>query len=114
MTTQFNTVPTYEQPLTIKGQIATGWYRLWSGLYRGQPTGPAAGIPVSSSPFKYVAQQGGSVIVNGGSTTQISFSRDGSNFFITGQTAGMFSLAQGDTLQVTYPVAPPIMTFVPR
>ena len=114
MTQQFNTAPTYDQPLMTKGQIATGWYRLWTGLFKGQPTGPTAGITVGSSPFKYVAPQGGSVIVNGGSTTQISFSRDGANFFITGLTAGIFPLSQGDTLQVTYPVAPPTLTFVPR
>lgn len=114
MTQQFNTQPTYEQNLTIKGQIATGWYRFWAGLLHGQPTGAVAGIAVGSSPFKYIASQGGSVIVNGGSTTQIAFSRDGNNFFITGLTAGMFKLAQGDTLQVTYPVAPPTMTFVPN
>lgn len=112
--TQFNTAPTYDQPLMVKGQIASVWYRLWSGLFKGQPTGPVAGVTVGSSPFKYAAPQGGSVIVNGGSTTQISFSRDGANFFITGQTAGMFKLAQGDILQVTYPVAPPTMTFVPQ
>lgn len=113
MTQQFNVPPTYDQPLITKGQISTGWFRFWSGLGRGQPSGPVAGIVVGSSPYRYVATQGGSVIVNGGSTTQISFSRDGANFFITGQTAGMFKLAQGDTLQVTYPVAPPTMSFVP-
>lgn len=114
MTTQFNTTPTYDQPLTTKGQISTAWWRFWSGLGQGRPVGPVAGITVGTSPFKYTAQQGGSVIVNGGSTTQISFSRDGANFFITGQTTGMFKLAQGDILQVTYPVAPPTMTFVPQ
>lgn len=112
--TQFNTTPEYNQQLLTKGQISTAWWRFWSGLGRGQPTGPVAAITVGSSPFSYVATQGGSVIVNGGSTTQISFSRDGANFFITGQTAGMFKLAQGDTLQVTYPVAPPTMNFVPQ
>lgn len=112
--TQFNTTPTYEQPLNTKGQISTAWWRFWSGLGRGQPTGPVSSITVGTSPFQYPAAQGGSVIVNGGSTTQISFSRDGANFFITGQTSGMFQLAQGDILQVTYPVAPPTMNFVPR
>ena len=71
-------------------------------------------IKVGSSPFTYVAPVGGTVIVNGGSTTQIQFSRDGANFYITGQTAGMFPLSQGDQLIVTYPVAPPTMTFIPR
>lgn len=114
MTQQFNTPPTYDQPLTVKGAISTSWFRFWSGLGRGQPTGPAAVISVGTTPFKFVAPQGGSIIVNGGSTSQISFSRDGANFYITGLTAGMFPVAQGDTLQVTYPGAVPTMTFVPR
>src|SRR5690348_10500532 len=114
MTQQFLTQPTYEEPLTQKGQISRGWFRLWTGLQKGQPTGPAAPVTVGPSPFKYVASQGGSLIVNGGSTTQISVSRDGANFYITGQTAGMFPLSQGDTLQITYPVALPTVTFVPR
>jgi hypothetical protein len=114
MTTQFNTTPTYDQPLTTKGQIATSWWRFWSGLGQGRPSGPTAGIVVGSSPFQYTATQGGTVIVNGGSTTQIAYSRDGANFFITGQTAGMFPLSQGDILKVTYPVSVPTMTFVPR
>lgn len=111
--TQFNTTPTYDQPLTTKGQTSTAWWRFWSGQGQGRPSGPISAITVGTSPFRYTALQGGSVIVNGGSTTQISFSRDGANFFITGQTAGMFRLAQGDILQVTYPVAPPTMNFVP-
>lgn len=114
MTTQFNRMPTYNEPLETKGVTTRGWWRLWIGLYTGQPTGPTAGITVGSSPYKYTAPQGGSVIVNGGSTTQIAFSRDGANFFITGQTTGMFRLAQGDILQVTYSIAPPTMTFVPN
>lgn len=114
MTQQFNTAPTYDEPLTIKGQIARGWFRLWTGLQKGQPTGPTAAVLVGASPFKFVAAQGGTLIVNGGSTTQISFSRDGNNFFITGLTAGMFPVSQGDTVQITYPVAPPTITFVPR
>lgn len=114
MTQQFNVSPTYDQPLTQKGATSRDWYRLWSGLFKGQPTGPATGVTVGASPFSYTALQGGSLIVNGGSTTQIAFSRDGSNFFITGLTAGMFPVAQGDIMRITYPVAPPTVTFVPR
>lgn len=114
MTQQFNTAPTYEDPLSTKGVTSRGWYRFWSGIFRGQPTGPAASVTVGASPFSYTATQGGSVIVNGGSTTQIAISRDGSNFFITGLTAGMFPLSQGDIIRITYPVAPPTVTALPR
>jgi hypothetical protein len=111
---QFNRFPTYDEPLTTKGMTTRGWYSLWSGLVKGQPTGPTAGVTVGASPFIYTAPSGGSIVVNGGSTTQIAVSRDGANFFITGQVNGMFPLSQGDQVKVTYPVAVPTMTFIPQ
>lgn len=118
MATKFyNTLPTYEQPLlTGRGgkNIARGWYSYWAGLFEGQPTGPVAPLVVGPSPFTYLASEAGSVIVQGGTTTQIQFSRGDGNFYMTGTTAGMFALAKGDSLVVTYSVGPPIATFVPR
>lgn len=117
MATKFyNTLPTYEQPLTNKGgKITTrGWYSYWAGLFEGQPTGPVAPLVVGPSPFTYLATAAGSVIVQGGTTTQIQFSRGDGNFYVTGVTAGMFPLAKGDLLVITYSVGPPTVTFVPR
>ncbi len=114
MSQQFNRMPTVNESLTTKGATTRGWFSFWAGLFSGQATGPASGITVKSSPFSYVAPSGGSVIIQGGTTTQIQFSRDGVNFFVTGVTAGMLPVSQGDTLVVTYSVGPPTMTFVPR
>lgn len=111
---QFNRMPDVGQPLTLKGVLASGWFRFWQGLFSGTPTGGLSVLTVGSSPFTYIAPVGGSVIVNGGTTTQIKFSRDGGNFYITGLTAGMFPVSQGDQIVVTYSVGPPTMTFVPR
>lgn len=116
--TAFNRFPTYQEPLQSGKQkdmpTTRGWFSFWSGLFAGQATGPHSAITVKSSPFTYVAPLGGSVIVQGGTTTQIKFSRDGNNFFVTGVTAGMLPVSQGDQLVVTYSVGPPTMTFVPR
>lgn len=111
---QFNRIPDVTTALTTKGALTSAFWRFFSGLFNGTPTGNLSVITVGTSPFTYVAPVGGTVIVNGGSTTQIQFSRDGANFYITGLTAGMFPLSQGDQLVVTYPVAPPTMTFAPR
>lgn len=110
----FNRFPTYQEPVVTKGVTTRGWFSFWSGLFAGQPTGPTAQITVGSSPFTYVAPVAGSVIVQGGTTTQIKFSRDGNNFFVTGVTAGMLPVSQGDQLVVTYSVGPPTMTFIPK
>lgn len=110
---QYNRMPDVSQPLNPKGTTAAGWFRFWQGLWSGTPTGPQSVITVKSSPFSYVAPAGGSVLISGGTVSQIQYSRDGANFYVTGQTAGMLPVSQGDTLVVTYSV-PPTMVFFPR
>ena len=113
MAQQFNQLPTYEQPIVTKGNTTRGWYSLWAGLITGQATGPAAVVSPSVSPYTYKADQGGTLIIQGGTVSMVSFSRDGVTNFNTGQTQGMFPLSQGDLLIITYSVAPNI-TFIPR
>lgn len=111
--TQFNRMPTYQEELTLNNATTRGWFSFWAGLFTGQPTGPASTVRLGISPFNYVASVGGTVIVSGGTVTRIQVSRDGVNFFDTGQITGVFPLSQGDTLTVTYAVLP-TMTFMPR
>lgn len=111
---QFNRLPDVSTPLTTKGALTSAFFRFFSGLFNGTPTGNLSVVTTSASPFTYIAPVGGTLIVNGGSTTQIQFSRDGANFYIVGQTSGMFPLSQGDQLVITYPVAKPTITFIPR
>jgi hypothetical protein len=126
MSNSFNRMPTYQEPLETGDLVVSkngrakqppttrGWYTFWSGLFAGQPTGPVAVIAVGPSPFTYLAPVGGSVIVQGGTTTQIQFTRGDGNFYVVGTTAGMFPVAQGDSLVVTYSLGPPTAVFVPR
>lgn len=74
---------------------------------------PAVAITPGASPYSYTASFDGSVIVNPGTVSAIAISRDGTTFFTTGVTAGMFPMSRGDILKVTYTVAP-TMTFLPR
>jgi len=113
MTQQLNRIPDFGQALATKGVTDSSWFRYWSGLFSGVPSGNISVVAVSSSPFTYKAPVGGTVIIQGGTVTQVQFSRDGASFYITGQTNGMFPVSQGDLLMVTYSV-PPNMTFVPR
>jgi hypothetical protein len=108
-----NIIPTFEQPLVTKNNTNRVWYSFFSGLAKGIPAGNTSVVSAGTSPYSYQAFEGGSLIVNGGSTTQIEFSRDGQNYYVTGQTAGMFSLRSGDILRITYSVAPPTLTWVP-
>lgn len=116
--TAFNRMPTYQEALQTGKQKADpttrGWYTFWAGLFSGQPTGPVAAVSIGPSPFTYTAPAGGSVIVQGGTTTQIQFTRGDGNFYVVGTTAGMFPLSQGDSLVITYSVGPPTIVFVPQ
>ena len=49
--------------------------------------------------------------ISGGTVSAITYSRDGSTFDSTGQTAGQFDLAPGDRLRITYTVAPTIVQY---
>lgn len=112
MAQQLNTLPNFNVPLTLKGITSKDWFFFWSGLFRG--LAPAAEVPVTvgASPFSYNAPVKGSLIVSGGTVSAIAFSRDGSTFYATGQTAGMFTLNAQDRLRITYTVLPTV-TFVP-
>lgn len=71
-------------------------------------------ISVGGSPFTYQNSLSGpcTVIVQGGTVTTISYSRDGVSFFVVGLLAGMFHLGAGDFLRVVY-VLVPTMTLIP-
>lgn len=113
MAQQFNRLPEYNEPLSTKGNTQRGWYSFWAGLFTGQSTGPASSVVAGTSPFTYKAAQGGTLIIQGGTVSMVSFSRDGVTNFNTGQTQGLFPLSQGDILIITYS-ATPNLTFLPR
>jgi hypothetical protein len=110
---QLNYLPDVNTPLTTKGTINSSWFRCWQGLFSGAPTANISVVTVGVTPFTYAAPAGGTVIVNGGTVSQVKFSRDGASFYVTGQTQGMFPVSQGDLLVISYSV-PPTVTFVPR
>lgn len=111
---QVNKIPTYSLPLQTKGNISNAWFSFWAGLGVGVPTGELAVQTVGSSPALLSAPSGGSYMIQGGSTTQIRFSRDGETFYVTGQTQGLIPVAKSDQLEITYTLAPPSVVFVPR
>lgn len=113
MSQQFNRIPTYNEAIVTKSNISKGWYSFLAGLLTGQPTGLPSQIVLTGSPFSYKAAQGGTLIIQGGTVSMVSFTRDGTTNFNTGQTQGLFPVSQGDTLILTYSSAPTV-TFVPR
>lgn len=85
------------------------------GLLPITTTADPAAITPGASPYAYqnTGAEPVDVIVSGGTVSAIAFSRDGTTYYATGQTAGMFRLEVGDFLKVTYSVTP-TMTAIPR
>lgn len=104
-------VPNYEIPLNPKGQTHSAWYRFFQASYQGQAPSNESPVTLGASPFPYTAPSRGFVILSGGSVSAVQFTRSVTT--LTGQTAGIFPLSQGDVLTVTY-ASLPNMTFVPQ
>ena len=73
-------------------------------------------VSPGSSPWTYQNTAGGgvSVVVTGGTVSQIGVSRDNSTYDSWAPTAGQFYLAPGDYLQITYSVAPTVAIYPDR
>ena len=113
MAQYYSTVPTFEQSL-IQGKTTNkNWYFFWQGLSNGIPPGAESVVAPGASPYEFAAPSGGFLIIQGGTVSFVSFSRDHTTFYATGQTQGMFPVSQGDILLITYSVAPNL-TFVPQ
>lgn len=70
---------------------------------KGAPPRPIV-ITIGASPYLYTAPFAGWVVINGGTVSSITFSRDGATFFTV--PGGVVPVAQGDQVIVTYSVAP--------
>ena len=109
---QLNSLPNYPVPL-LQGRVTdSSWYRFWAGLFTGLPPANEVAVTLGASPATYSATRIGSVIVSGGTVSQIEFSRNGTDYYDVGATSGMFTVNASDVLRVTYTVAP-TTTFVP-
>lgn len=108
--------PAPHVPVTEEdGSASETWFDLWQRLWRR--TGGSGGtlgaedITVAASPFDYESDRRGSVVVSGGTVSDISLVR-GSDTVALGVVAGAVPVLAGDTIRVTYTGAP-IMTFLP-
>jgi hypothetical protein len=107
----YQTVPTYEQSLSKSGQTSQVWYRYFQGLFLGTPPAAEATITLGASPYTYTAAQKGFMVIRGGTVSAVQFTRSVTT--LTGQTAGIFPLSNGDQLTVTYSGLP-TMVWVPQ
>jgi hypothetical protein len=97
-------------------KVGKDWFRffgnLWSTTTRGA-VDPVTPITSAASPMVFAATARGQAIVSGGTVSAIALSRDGTNYFTTGLTAGVFPMSSADKLKITYTVVPTTLQFMP-
>lgn len=86
------------------------WYQWAVRISQLTAERPIAAVTVGGSPFTYTAATIGNMFVTGGTVSSIVLTRSGVS--ITCQANQFIPMAAGDTVTVTYTVAP-TMTFVP-
>lgn len=95
--------------------LAQIWYYLlrtmWQRLGGSGATLPAVTAPPDGPPFLYESDISGTLVVSGGTVTEISIVRGTSNV-ITGVVAGPIPVLRGDTVAIVYSVEPTV-TFLP-
>jgi len=101
-------IPSSKTPVvTDAGLVTNPWLRFFTRLL-AQP-GPIMSVPPTGSPLTFVAPERGSASVLGGAVSSITVTRARTTI---SAAEGSIPLAAGDTLVVTYTVAPTI-DFVP-
>jgi hypothetical protein len=110
------TNPTFGLPADRKAVDAkTGawinyWYQWAVRISQLSAESPMMAPAVGASPFTFTAGTIGHMFVTGGTVSSIVLTRSGTS--ITCQANQFIPMAAGDTITVTYSVAP-TMTFVP-
>lgn len=74
---------------------------------------PIANVAPGASPFTYTASAAGSVVVTGGTVSNVQLKRGATTIAISTATNAVVPVSAGDQVIVTYSVAP-TMSFVPR
>jgi hypothetical protein len=85
------------------------WQRFFNSAF-GQ-AGAGAAVTLTGTPFPFLAGGSGNLLVVGGTVSDITLTR-GTTAIPTGLTAGFIPVANGDTVTITYSVAPTV-TFIP-
>lgn len=84
--------------------------KFFESLMRGLPIEPAV-VTVGASPFTYLAEVDGLLIIEGGTVSQVDYVRNTTSVN-TGVVAGALPILSADAITITYAVAP-TLTFLP-
>lgn len=102
-------VPSSAQAIADKtGRVTPVWQRFFNAIV--QAPAPIASVTVGASPFSFRAGQSGTLVVTGGTVSAITLTRN--TMTVSLPTSGAFSMANGDSIAVTYSGLPTV-NFIP-
>jgi len=103
--------PPFVEDIVPGNKVARGWVTWFQSVAGGGAiTNPT--LPASPGIYKNTTNVRQQVIYAGGAVSAVAFTRDGSTFY-TLPNAGTVVLAGGDSIRVTYTVAPTTFAVVP-
>lgn len=117
MTVPLQPFPNNQSPATDASPtpLAQAWFyllrTLWQRLGGSGATLMAQNVTVGSSPYQFESDISGTLVVHGGTVSELSIVRGSSNV-VTGQTQGTIPMLRGDTVNISYSVKPTV-TFLP-
>ena len=107
-----NTFPNYNMPFTLPdGTVNPLWRNFLQGVYTATNPGQPTVVQATGSPLVFQPKSAGTLYVIGGSVSALTIQRADTIVHTQAANSG-FRIALGDTVTVTYSVAP-TMTFMP-
>lgn len=100
-------LPSLVSPLVDRlGKLVPPWNSWFQQFAQAAPA--VANITIGISPFSYTANSNGSLIVSGGTVSNISLIRGTTTIIVATSTVNpvIIPISIGDTVQVTYTVSP--------
>lgn len=93
--------------------LPSDWLALGNATNRTMTAPNRLPLAVGTSPYDLFNTTYDPVtfVIAGGTVSAITYSRDGSTFDATGETAGFFVVQPGDRLRITYTVAPTVIQY---
>jgi hypothetical protein len=96
-------------------KVGKDWFRFFANVFNACVLGSTDPLITFSgaSPLIYEPSKRGQAIVSGGTVSAVELSRDGTTYYDTGQTAGVFPMSAADSIRITYTGTPTVLAYMP-
>ena len=89
------------------GIIRSNWWRFFQSISTSPQ--PEMAVVLGASPTTFTATSDSQVLITGGTVSSVTYTRKGT--YNLGFTSGFFPMSIGDSITITYTVAPTVVYF---